>query len=94
MEKKINTERELGRAAAELAEEVAPIYELLKWEWQSEGVPDKYQIFDKIIELYDDLDEHKTSYVSSGGLTASIEQDEEKEYVKLSFSIEKIFYTE
>lgn len=91
MEKKINTDDlNLGRYAGELAKEVAPIYEFLEWEWNCEGVPDEYMIFDALVDRYNQLGE-KVKACSSGGLTAEIVEDDGHKMVRLSFSIERMF---
>ena len=80
--------------ARKLADKVAPIYELLNWRWVTKrGVPAAQDIYETLLELYEDARVMKPgTSVGTGGLRVSVWRDEESiRFYTLSFKIEKNF---
>jgi len=57
-------------AADTLATRVAPIYDLLNWEWAGCGVPTKENIYQELLRLYKTLRKRgeEITEISTGGL--------------------------
>ena len=86
--------RNLRKKINVFAKKIAPIYELLDWKWYIVGekerrVPDSIDIAFSISDMIDTIKKGKFFSVSTGGITVSIETDEEKEgYALLMGSLE------
>lgn len=82
-------QREIGRAAALLANRVAPVYEFLNWQWVGTGIPDEYQIYEEILRLVDSLEMNEADETSCGGIIIRKDNDGN---IQMSFEIsEEIF---
>lgn len=68
-----NIRRDLHSHCLEFSLRLAPLYELLSWEWGSMGVPNAKEIEKTLHELVDDLSE-ETTRVGTGGLWAYYEK--------------------
>ena len=82
----------IGAAAGNLSREVAPIYELLNWEWGTDGVPNEEEIFEHIVERLNDFDIEKNKSSECGGIIIEVEDDGDNKNLKISFSLDKYVY--
>jgi hypothetical protein len=82
----------IGAAAGNLSKKVAPIYELLNWEWCVEGVPNEEEIFEHIVERLNDFDIEKDKFSDCGGIRIEVEDDGDNKNLKISFSLEEYVY--
>ena len=78
------------RAAIRLAWRVAPVYELLNWEWAEQGIPDEAAIVEALLELYDNVASLDEENYSSGIGGLKVTKDG-ADYI-LSFVIEETVY--
>lgn len=82
----------IGAVAGNLSMEVAPIYELLNWEWGTDGVPNEEEIFEHIVEMLNDFDIEKNKSSECGGIRIEVEDDGDNQNLKISFSLDKHVY--
>jgi hypothetical protein len=88
--------KEVCTAARELAKKVAPVYALLDWEWldphnKPMHVPTEEEIFNQLIELYEELLANSDSYrISTGGLVCSRSTTEGESIYKFGFCMSEI----
>lgn len=85
---------ELRKLAPDFAQRVAPVYELLKWEWSPEGqiahIPDAKEIEKVLLDSIEGLTDEWVS-TGSGGLTAyySLPDENEPGHYGLNFIVER-----
>ena len=80
-------QRMIGAAPA-FAQKVAPVYQVLNWNWfYLDSYPTEDQIYEHIIELIEQLSDEVLS-VSSGGIRVSIEEEEGFPIGRLAMEIE------
>lgn len=73
----------------QFAKRIHPVYKLLKWEWW-DGLPSEEQIRTTLREIIKDALERVDCEISTGGLWAKVEEDEEKRVVLMyGFKIEE-----
>lgn len=76
--------------APSFAHQIAPVYEILKWNWFGiENYPTEEQIHEHIVELVEGLSYNKCSSISSGGIKVSICDDEGFPMGRLTMEIKK-----
>lgn len=82
----------IGAAAGNFSKKVAPIYELLNWEWHTNGVPNEEEIFEHIVERLNDFDVEKGTFSDCGGIKIEVEEHDCGKNLKISFALEEYVY--
>jgi len=94
-----DSHKKIVRAAAvisaqNLAGKVAPLYQMLNWQWRDEGVPSKEKIEKELLDLTDSVLNNDANSSSCGGLEVGWEEDEDgvRRILYLSFSVTNNIY--
>ena len=72
--------KELRKKAGPFARKIAPVYNALNWEWyidkeSGNQIPDVVDIALNIMGLIDGLEKKNQLYISTGGISVSIEEE-------------------